>query len=113
MNDDPLLQYIFALLVPIGIIGFIVHQRSYALLYKKLRERELIGAEYKPDWSTFIGSGGCMGLIKKLKREVGLMQLHADEIYLVKRATYAYHIGVPALFLAVCAMFWFFYRDAA
>ena len=113
MNDYPLPAYLFLLFIPIGFIGSFMHHRSYGLLYRKLYARHLVGTEYQPDWTTNVGAGGCMGLIKKLKREVGVDQLRADEICLMKKATYAYRIGVPALFIFICAMYWFLYGRSA
>lgn len=110
MSEYPLLAYLSLLLIPVGLLGFFLHQRSYAHLYRKLHARDLVGVEYKPDWTTTLGAGGCMGFIKKIKREIGLDELNADEIRLVRTATCSYYMGVPALFIFVCGMYWYLYK---
>lgn len=102
---------LLALLLIIGIAGFILHQQAYRALYRKLLARDIVTSEYKPDWTSIAGAGGCMGYTTKLKREVGTDQLTTEEIALLRRVTVAYWIGVPATFVLTCIAFWLFYQQ--
>jgi hypothetical protein len=101
---------LLGLLLIIGFAGFILHQQAYRALYRKLLARNIVTSEYKPDWTSIAGAGGCMGYITKLKREVGTDQLTTEEIALLQRVTVAYWIGVPATFVFICIFFWLLYR---
>lgn len=111
--DETLLFWVLiSPLLVIGIIGYFIHQRSYRELYRKLSARNLVGTEYRPDWSSALGSLACMGFTTKLKREIGVDALTDQERALLKRTTLSYKIGVPAIFVFTCAVFWNIYWDA-
>ena len=103
------MNYVLALLLIVGFTGFITHQRAYRALYRKLSTRQIMNSDYKPDWTSIAGAGACMGYITKLKREVGIDQLTAEEQALLRRVTVSYMIGVPAIFVFTCLVFWILY----
>lgn len=95
----------------VGIAGLILHQRAYDSLYRALRERGVVGAEYAPDLSARLGSLGCMGFLTQLKREVGFDRLRPEELSLARRASVAYYATVPVVFVATGILFWWSARS--
>ena len=99
MWQQPLFLLVVMLLGIAGIAGFVLHHRSYRSLYRKLRGRRAVGEDYAPARLSALWASGCMGYITRLKREIGVDSLDANERALLRRAIYAYYLGVPAAFL--------------
>lgn len=109
MQPVSILIFFLAPIVFIGATGFIIHQNAYRSLYQRLRDRGIVGSDYEPDWSSKVGSSGCLGYITRLKREIGLGRLEPVEQLLVRRVVISYYASVPVMFAILCGLYWELY----
>lgn len=96
---------LIAVLLLFGLPCIILHTRAYTMLYQSLRDRDIAGKEYAPDWASKIGALGCMGFITRMKREIGADCLTAEEVKLLANASGFYYAGTFSTFAALCLLF--------
>ena len=109
MYEFDIYHILIILLMVVGISSIMLHLRSYQNLFRLLKQRGIVGDEFKPDWMSKVGALGCMGYVTRIKREIGVAKLNVVESSLLQKTIILYSLGSLATFVAVCLFFWRLY----